>query len=100
MGEVVGTIGGVLTDGRLSEIYVFYVDAAYRYQGIGKKLLDTFTLEHVKQGATKQVVSVEKGNTLGIPFYEARGFRLGENKRYWRILDVYALEKGGKHESS
>lgn len=89
--EVAGTIGGIVTE-EISEIYVFYVDEKFRYQGIGKKLLEAFTVEHLKQGAVKQAASVEKGNALGIPFYEARGFRLGKDKRYWRNLHVFVTE--------
>lgn len=70
-----------------SEIYVFYMDEKYRYQGIGSKLLERFTDVHVKAGATDQYASVEKDNELGIPFYTSRGFQQHEiNKRYWRKI--------------
>ncbi len=86
--EVVGTIGGTMTSPSVSEIYVFYVDQAYRYKGIGSKLLDTFTWEHIKNSATKQYVSVEEGNELGIPFYQSHGFKQNNvSKRYWRPLN-------------
>lgn len=84
--KVAGTIGGVLTEAGVSEIYVFYVDEVFRYKGIGTKLLDAFTNEHIKNGATKQYVSVQEGNKLGIPFYKSRGFQQGEDKRYLRQL--------------
>lgn len=58
--EVVGTIGGILSGNGISEIYVFYIDQNHRYKGIGTKLLEAFTLEHTKNGATKQAVSVEE----------------------------------------
>ena len=61
-GEVAGTIGGILTEEGTSEIYVFYMDKKYRYQGIGSKLLEQFTDEHVNHGATDQYASVEKDN--------------------------------------
>ncbi|GAA0459593.1 GNAT family N-acetyltransferase [Alkalibacillus silvisoli] len=85
---VVGTIGGVMTEPSASEIYVFYIDENYRFKGIGKKLLDAFTKDHIRKGATDQYVSVQDGNSLGIPFYKLRGFQQkAENERYWRKLD-------------
>lgn len=85
--KVAGTIGGIITQPGISEIYVFYVDDMYRYKGLGTKLLDAFTEEHIKKGVTEQYVSVQEGNELGIPFYESRGFlQKGPNKRYWRQI--------------
>lgn len=85
--SVVGTIGGVVNDQGESEIYVFYVDERHRYQGIGTKLLDVFTEKHISEGAKEQYASVEEENTLGIPFYESRGFKqLSTNARFWRKL--------------
>ncbi|MBU6080828.1 GNAT family N-acetyltransferase [Allobacillus halotolerans] len=85
--QVVGTIGGVLSKEGVSEIYVFYIDETYRYQGIGSKLLDEFTAEHKKNGATVQYASVQEGNDLGIPFYLSKGFKKSdENDRYWRYI--------------
>lgn len=74
-GKVVGTIGGILTEEKISWIWVFYINEAYRYKGIGKQLLHTYTNEHIQAGATEQWVSVQDQNTLGIPFYKANGFR-------------------------
>ena len=65
--KVVGTIGGVMSAPEVSEIFVFYVDEAFRYVGIGTQLLDTFTAEDIKKVATEQYVSVEDGNKLGLP---------------------------------
>lgn len=85
--RVVGTIGGMMTEPTISEIYVFYIDKQYRYQGIGTKLLEAFTEEHVRKGAIEQYVSVQEGNKYGIPFYESKGFRQrDDNNRYWRNL--------------
>ncbi|MCM3741578.1 GNAT family N-acetyltransferase [Oceanobacillus luteolus] len=86
--KVAGTIGGAVTEPGVSEIFVFYVDDVYRYKGIGTKLLDAFTKEHMKKGATEQYVSVQEGNELGIPFYKSRGFqqRKEDNKRFWRRI--------------
>ncbi|WP_096187335.1 GNAT family N-acetyltransferase [Evansella halocellulosilytica] len=82
--RVVGTIGGIMTELTVSEIYVFYVDEAYRYKGIG---IDAFTKEHIKKGAIEQYVSVQEGNRLGIPFYESCGFQQNhQTKRHWRTI--------------
>ncbi|MGI2329048.1 GNAT family N-acetyltransferase [Planococcus sp. YIM B11945] len=72
--KVVGVIGGGMTAPAVGEVYVFYLDPAYRYQGIGRRLLDALTEQQKAQGAVEQWVSVQEGNKLGLPFYEARGF--------------------------
>ncbi|SOC41242.1 GNAT family N-acetyltransferase [Salinicoccus kekensis] len=74
-GEVAGVIGGGMTGSSVNEIFVFYVDGRFRYMGIGKKLLETFTAHFRNKGARQQWASVQEGNTLGLPFYEAQGFR-------------------------
>ncbi|WP_249872129.1 GNAT family N-acetyltransferase [Oceanobacillus saliphilus] len=73
-GKVVGTIGGELNKERLSWIWVLYIDEAYRYQGIGKKLLQAYSKDHQEAGATEQWVTVMDENFRGIPFYESNGF--------------------------
>src|SRR5699024_3464250 len=84
---IAGTIGGVVTNQGVSDIYVYYVDDEHRYKGIGTKLLQALTKNHLERGATDQCASVEEGNKLGIPFYEARGFRRkSQSKRYWRPI--------------
>ncbi len=105
-GKVVGTIGGVINEAKESLIYVFYVDEKYRYKGIGGKLLDVFTENHLKLGATIQLVSVHEGNDLGIPFYESKGFQIKEQNtkytkkgervstfRYWRNIPIKIKSK-------
>lgn len=72
--RVVGTIGGDMIEDGTGSIYVLYVEARHRYVGIGTQLLDALTKQQTLQGAKEQCVSVEEGNTRGIPFYEARGF--------------------------
>ncbi|MER2060485.1 MAG: GNAT family N-acetyltransferase, partial [Niallia sp.] len=78
--EVVGVIGGGITGKNVSEVFVLYMDEKYRYQGIGRLLLEALTKDQVEIGATKQWVSVQEGNHRGIPFYEARGFIFQEKK--------------------
>ncbi|WP_440898140.1 GNAT family N-acetyltransferase [Amphibacillus sp. Q70] len=57
-------------------MFVLYVDEKYRYKGIGRQLLNAFTVEQKEKGVTEQWVSVQDGNQRGIPFYQARGFSL------------------------
>ncbi|CEI83601.1 ribosomal-protein-alanine N-acetyltransferase [Oceanobacillus oncorhynchi] len=78
--KVAGVIGGAITESRVSQVFVLYVEEKYRYKGIGRHLLNILTEEHKKAGATEQWVSVQDGNQRGIPFYEARGFRKQEKK--------------------
>lgn len=78
--EAAGVIGGGMTAPDVGEIFVFYVDEKYRFQGIGKKLLEALTKEQRKSGAKEQWVSVQEGNQLGIPFYEAKGFTFQKKK--------------------
>lgn len=73
-GVVVGAGGGAITARGVSEVYVLYVDPSRRGEGIGTLLLDAITPELIELGAREQWVSVQKGNEMGVPFYEARGF--------------------------
>ncbi|MCM3609769.1 GNAT family N-acetyltransferase [Planococcus sp. MERTA32b] len=79
--DVAGVIGGGLTSPGVSEVFMLYVDEAYRYKGIGRLLLEALTGLQKEQGATEQWVSVQEGNQRGIPFYEARGFKLQGKKK-------------------
>ena len=71
---VAGVIGGGMISGSENEVFVFYMDRNYRYMGIGKQLLNVFTEHFMKKGASVQWVSVQEGNTLGLPFYKSTGF--------------------------
>ncbi|WP_090239423.1 GNAT family N-acetyltransferase [Lentibacillus halodurans] len=73
--KVAGVIGGGMIGPNAGEIFVLYVDETYRYKGIGRHLLEVLTQKQMISGAAEQWVSVQKGNQLGIPFYEARGFK-------------------------
>lgn len=75
-GKVVGAAGGGMIDEEVGELFVIYIDPKRRNEGIGSKLLDTFTKQQKEEyGAKKQWVSVQKGNMKGIPFYESKGFK-------------------------
>lgn len=78
--EVAGVIGGGMTAAGTAEVFVLYMDERFRYKGIGRKLLDALTRDQKAQGAVVQWVSVQEGNQLGIPFYEARGFKFQGKK--------------------
>ncbi|MDQ0159959.1 GNAT family N-acetyltransferase [Alkalibacillus salilacus] len=78
--QVVGVIGGGKTGTNTGEIFVLYVDDQVKYNGIGKKLLETLTQEQIEEGISEQWVSVQEGNYRGIPFYEARGFTYKEKR--------------------
>lgn len=80
-GEVVGAIGGGMIAQNNSEVFVLYLNPKRRGEGIGTLLLNTLTKIQKDKGATKQWVSVAKGNQKGIPFYEARGFKFMEEKQ-------------------
>ncbi len=80
--EVVGAIGGGMTNDTIGEVFVLYLNPNRRNEGIGMMLLDALT-EQQKEvfHATEQWVSVAKGNQKGIPFYEAKGF-IFKNEQY------------------
>ncbi|MGM0845125.1 MAG: GNAT family N-acetyltransferase [Bacillota bacterium] len=74
-GTVVGAGGGGMTGDTAGEIYVLYMDSTRRGEGIGSLLLEAITNQQKQEfQAQEQWVSVQQGNTKGIPFYEARGF--------------------------
>ena len=72
--KIVGAIGGMLTEYKISWIWVFYIDENYRYQGIGHQLLKQFTTDHQVLGAKEQWLTVLEGNMRAIPFYRSNGF--------------------------
>ena len=73
--EVIGVIGGGMTNDTCGEVYVFYIKPAMIGKGIGTKLLNFFTkIQKHTYGAEEQWVAVAKGNAHAIPFYEAKGF--------------------------
>lgn len=78
--KVAGVIGGVMTGPGAAEVFVFYVDEEYRYQGVGRQLLNALSQMQLESGALEQWVSVQEGNQKGIPFYEAQGFLYKEKR--------------------
>ncbi|GGN67808.1 N-acetyltransferase [Actinoplanes lobatus] len=80
-GRVVGAAGGGLTAPGVGELFVLYLDPDERGRGLGTLLLDRITDQIRELGATEMWVAALEGNELGIPFYEARGFRPVERRR-------------------
>jgi ribosomal protein S18 acetylase RimI-like enzyme len=80
-GEIVGAIGGGMTNPNVAEIYVMYLHPDRRNQQIGSKLLNAYTeLQQSEYQANEQWVSVAKYNDKGLPFYEAKGFTFVEEQ--------------------
>ncbi|WP_117161689.1 GNAT family N-acetyltransferase [Paraliobacillus sp. X-1268] len=82
-GTVLGAAGGGFIDSGVSELFVIYLDPERKREGIGSKLLEAVTKDQIERGAKIQWVSVAKDNFMGIPFYEAIGFKYqGERPSY------------------
>ncbi|MEV4278014.1 GNAT family N-acetyltransferase [Actinoplanes xinjiangensis] len=80
-GRVLGAAGGGLLTPGVGELFVLYLDPDERGRGLGTLLLDRVTGQLRESGATEMWVAALDGNELGIPFYEARGFRKVERRR-------------------
>ncbi|MDV2581585.1 GNAT family N-acetyltransferase [Alkalibacillus haloalkaliphilus] len=81
--KVVGAAGGGFIDREVSELFVIYLDPERKREGIGSKLLEAVTKDQIERGAKEQWMSVAKDNFMGIPFYEAVGFKYqGERPSY------------------
>lgn len=73
--QVVGACGGGIIEDEVGEIYVLYIRPNRRNEGIGTMLLTAVTKQQKEEyQAKEQWVSVQKDNSLAIPFYEAKGF--------------------------
>ncbi|MGG4488271.1 GNAT family N-acetyltransferase [Metabacillus idriensis] len=73
---VIGAGGGGMISDISGEIYALYLNPKRRNQGIGTLLLNAITKQQKEFNAKEQWISVQKGNFKGIPFYEAKGFKL------------------------
>ena len=80
---LVGAGGGGMIEPGVGEVFVLYLDPARRGEGIGTLLLEAITEQQRADGAREQWVSVEPENMKGLPFYEARGFRLRGERPAW-----------------
>jgi ribosomal protein S18 acetylase RimI-like enzyme len=82
-GQVAAAGGGGMTGVTVGELFVLYVDPDRRGRGFGSAVLELLTEQQRGLGATEQWVSVQKNNTKGIPFYQARGFTFVEEVEPW-----------------
>jgi len=83
VGKVVGAGGGGFIGEEVAELFVLYLDPKRKREGVGTKLLEAITNDQIERGAKEQWVSVAKDNFMGIPFYEAVGFKYqGERPSY------------------
>ncbi|MCM3594809.1 GNAT family N-acetyltransferase [Metabacillus idriensis] len=73
---VIGAGGGGMISDISGEIYALYLNPKRRNEGIGTLLLHAITKQQKEFNAKEQWISVQKGNLKGIPFYEAKGFKL------------------------
>lgn len=84
-GEVCGFINFSKLKESMSEIVALYVDAKYKYQGIGKGLCDMHT--YLDPNLKFLELSVEMDNTPAINFYMKQGF-----KEYDRFQEDFMSE--------
>jgi GNAT superfamily N-acetyltransferase len=82
-GQLGAAGGGGMTSEGVGEVFVLYADPDRRGQGFGTAVLDLLAQQQAGLGALEQWVSVQKGNTMGIPFYQARGFTFVEEIDPW-----------------
>ncbi|GAA4925215.1 GNAT family N-acetyltransferase [Actinoplanes utahensis] len=80
-GRIVGAAAGGITAPGAGELFVLYLDPDERGRGLGTLLLERITEQIRDLGATEMWVAALDGNEMGIPFYEARGFRKRERRR-------------------
>lgn len=82
-GEIVGVLRG-----RVDKMQSLFVRADCHRQGIGRKLIDRFEQECLKQGAT--VVKL-MGTLYAVPFYQAVGYKKSTGVRSMRTFDGEGL---------
>nr|WP_252188028.1 MULTISPECIES: GNAT family N-acetyltransferase [Bacillus] len=77
-GEILGA--GGFTGKATAELFVIYLNPNRKREGIGTELLSIITNDQIERGAKEQWVSVAKDNAMGIPFYEAVGFKYQDER--------------------
>ena len=90
--NVVGAIGGGMIGSEEGEVFVLYLDPSRKRERIGSKLLNELTKDQLRRGAGEQWVSVSKGNSKGIPFYEAVGFTVQSEQESYQNLEQEAYK--------
>ena len=73
--EVVGTVGGALTDG-VAELKRLYLSKSLRGLGVGRRLLDRFVDWARERGAARAILWSDKRFTDAHRLYERAGFRV------------------------
>ena len=80
-GEVVGYLSGGWKDSprwrpvKATEIHALYLRAAFRSQGIGRRLIEEFVRWSEERDAAVVEVGAFAANTRAVTFYERAGFR-------------------------
>ena len=83
-GQVLGCIGGGMSEDGRANVYVLYVLPQAQRLGIGHELLETLTTYQKSQyQAKEQAVTVTEGNAIGLPFYEKEGFVFDSATENW-----------------
>jgi ribosomal protein S18 acetylase RimI-like enzyme len=72
-GRLIGSVIGGF-DGRRGMVYHLAVDAAYRSQGLGNRLMDEIEARLRAKGCRKAYLLVKKGNETAARLYQKRGW--------------------------
>ena len=78
-----GEIRGVLR-GKAGRLHSLFVDERYHGQGVGRKLLERFEDECLRQGAT---VITLASSLYAVPFYAKMGYKKSTGVRSGRCFD-------------
>lgn len=77
-GEIVGYVGGGISDGESGAVWTFYVDPSRWDEGIGTRLFEHELDALRERGVTRVTIRVLAENAVGRSFYESRGFEVIE----------------------
>ncbi len=84
-GRLIGTVIGGF-DGRRGLIYHLAVDAAYRTQGVGSRLMDEVESRLKAKGCIRCYLVVTGENAQAMQYYEKRGWQVIPNYLYGKDL--------------
>ena len=73
-GNIVGALCGTKVDRNRASLSLFAVDARYRGQGIGGKLLESFRTRCYMEGYSEMQLEIRTTNSSAYEFYTNRGF--------------------------
>ena len=80
-GEVVGYVGGGISEGERGAVWTFYVDPDRWGEGIGTRLFERELDALRERGATYVTIRVLAANAVGRSFYESQDFEVAEEGR-------------------